>query len=85
MRTKRRAVKKRRPKNHAKLYQALKLPAQWVTLLSEYPDPLAVLPILLAARSIASAQEICEAIEDLADAMLEENEGAETEALVTVQ
>jgi len=77
-------VKRPRRQDHAKLYKALNLPKSWVAVLNGYPNPLEVLPIMMTARSIAVAEETCEAIEDLADALMED-EPFETGEIVTVQ
>ena len=80
--------KKRRPRrpDHAKLYKALKLPKHWIAILKEYPDPLAVLPILLQSLSVTVAEDTCAAIEELTDVLLAKiGEESETEEVVTVQ
>lgn len=75
-----------RPLRHAKLYKALKLPKHWIAILKEYPDPLAVLPILLQSLSVTVAEDTCAAIEELTDVLLAKiGEESETEELVTVQ
>ena len=84
------AKKKRRPRrpNHAKLYEAIKLPKTWIAVLNEYPDPLKVLPILMATRSISVAEEMIDSMDALADALLNAigDEGMnETGELVRIQ
>ena len=86
-------AKKNRPRrprrpNHAKLYEAIKLPKTWIAVLNEYPDPLKVLPILMATRSISVAEEMIDSMDALADALLDAigDEGmGETEELVRIQ
>ena len=82
--------KKRRPHrpNHVKLYETLKLPKTWIAVLDEYPNPLEVLPILMATRSISVAEEMIDSMDALADALLDaigDEESRETEELVRLQ
>lgn len=77
-----------RKRKHAALYKVLGLPKKWIAVLDTYPNPLEVLPLLMATRSISVAEEVCEALEDLTDALLEvvsEDDLTETGELVTVQ
>jgi hypothetical protein len=83
-------VKKRRPKHrrHAKLYKTLGIPKTWIAVLDEYPNPLEVLPILMATRSISVAEEMIDSMDALADALLDaigDEESRETEELVRIQ
>jgi len=78
-------IKRRRRQDHAKLYKALNLPKSWIAVLREYPDPLKVLPIMMTALSISIAEETCDALEDLTDALTEKYGSDETEELIRLQ
>jgi hypothetical protein len=84
-------AKKKRPvrrRQHAKLYKTLGIPKTWIAVLDEYPNPLEVLPILMATRSISVAEEMIDSMDALADALLDAigDEGMnETEELVRLQ
>lgn len=77
-----------RKRKHAELYKVLGLPKKWIAVLDTYPNPLEVLPLLMATRSISVAEEVCEALEDLTDALIEviaEDDPMDPGEIVTVQ
>ena len=80
--------KKRRPRHsYANLYKLLRLSKPWIAVLDASPRPLEVLQVMLIARSVSTAVEIRESIDDLTDALLDVvgEEMGETGELVTVQ